>query len=362
MPNYFQVKDPQGNVIFAVNEAGDVPTGGSNLGGGGAHATSHQNGEVDEISVAGLSGLLADAQTPAAHSHPISDVTGLQTALDGKAASAVVTDHVSLADPHTQYQKESEKAAANGYASLDAGAKVPIAQVPTGSSSSTVCIGDDSRLSDSRTPISHVHAAADITSGVIAMARLATGTPDGTKFIRDDGTLQVPPAGEGGLPAGLIVMWHGLIANIPSGWLLCDGANGTPDLRSKFIKGAAAAAEAGGTGGALTHAHADHASHTHQYSEIVNHTHPVTDPGHTHLTQRYPTATGGSSGFTIDTSMSGTLADNTLPTKTATTGITTSNPAGGVATGTTVGPSATLTHDAVNQEPPFFTVLFIMKT
>ena len=48
----------------------------------------------------------------------------------------------------------------------------------------------------------------------------------------------------------------------------------------------------------------------------------VTDPGHTHLTQRYPTATGASSGFTIDTSMSGTLADNTLPTKASTTGIT----------------------------------------
>lgn len=42
------------------------------VGGGGvpsAHATSHQNGGADEISVAGLSGVLADAQTPAAHNH-----------------------------------------------------------------------------------------------------------------------------------------------------------------------------------------------------------------------------------------------------------------------------------------------------
>jgi hypothetical protein len=93
---------------------------------------------------------------------------------------------------------------------------------------------------------------------------------------------------------------------------------------------------------------ADHASHTHDYTDVPNHTHPVniTDPGHTHLTQRYPTATGASSGFTIDTSMSGTLADNTLPTKSNTTGITatTSNNTGGVATGTTAGPSATLSH------------------
>ena len=49
---------------------------------------------------------------------------------------------------------------------------------------------------------------------------------------------------------------------------------------------------------------------------IPAHTH-IQD-AHSHLTQRYPTATGGSSGFTIDTSMSGTLAANTLPTATAT--------------------------------------------
>jgi hypothetical protein len=43
---------------------------------------------------------------------------------------------------------------------------------------------------------------------------------------------------EHGVPKGVIVMWSGAIANIPSGWVLCDGTNGTPDLRDRFIVGA----------------------------------------------------------------------------------------------------------------------------
>ena len=62
------------------------------------------------------------------------------------------------------------------------------------------------------------------------------------------------------LPSGIIVMWSGTIANIPSGWVLCDGANSTPDLSSKFIKGVSGSSEnPGSTGGATTHTHDDHA-------------------------------------------------------------------------------------------------------
>ena len=38
------------------------------------------------------------------------------------------------------------------------------------------------------------------------------------------------------LPSGIICMWSGTIADIPRGWILCDGSNGTPDLRDKFVK------------------------------------------------------------------------------------------------------------------------------
>jgi hypothetical protein len=37
------------------------------------------------------------------------------------------------------------------------------------------------------------------------------------------------------VPSGLICMWKGSIATIPSGWYLCDGNNGTPDLRNRFV-------------------------------------------------------------------------------------------------------------------------------
>ena len=40
------------------------------------------------------------------------------------------------------------------------------------------------------------------------------------------------------IPSGGIIMWSGLITAIPSGWALCDGTNGTPDLRDRFVVGA----------------------------------------------------------------------------------------------------------------------------
>ncbi|MFH0912875.1 MAG: hypothetical protein V1884_01125 [Candidatus Omnitrophota bacterium] len=58
-----------------------------------------------------------------------------------------------------------------------------------------------------------------------------------------------------GTPRGTIVMWSGTLATIPTGWALCNGTNGTPDLRDKFIYGTSAAEEPGATGGATTHTH-----------------------------------------------------------------------------------------------------------
>ncbi len=81
------------------------------------------------------------------------------------------------------------------------------------------------------------------------VVRYCTGT--------DLASLNLSESGEGvSLPAGLIVMWSGLVANIPDGWYICDGSNGTPDLRDKFILSVGTAEEPGATGGSTTYTHA----------------------------------------------------------------------------------------------------------
>jgi hypothetical protein len=38
-------------------------------------------------------------------------------------------------------------------------------------------------------------------------------------------------------PKGMIMLWNGSSSSVPEGWGLCDGSNGTPDLRGKFVLG-----------------------------------------------------------------------------------------------------------------------------
>lgn len=107
------------------------------------------------------------------------------------------------------------------------------------------------------------------------------------------------------------------------------------------------------TGGEKTHVLTESEIPAHTHTQDV-HSHTINDAGHSHLTQRYPTATGGSSGFTNDTSMSGTLADNTLSTKSATTGITVNN-----ATATNQNTGGGLAH---NNLQPFLVVKMWKRT
>jgi len=71
------------------------------------------------------------------------------------------------------------------------------------------------------------------------------------------------------IPAGIISLWSGSTASIPSGWFLCNGSNGTPDLRNRFIVGAGSTYAVAATGGSAD-------------AIVVSHTHSITDPSHTH--------------------------------------------------------------------------------
>ena len=69
-----------------------------------------------------------------------------------------------------------------------------------------------------------------------------------------DGTANVlyPVSGGESIPSGIITIWSGASDAIPSGWWLCDGQNGTPDLRNRFIVGAGSSYGVGNTGGSDT--------------------------------------------------------------------------------------------------------------
>ena len=200
-----------------------------------------------------------------------------------------------------------------------------------------------------------------------------------------------------GIPTGGIIIWSGSAAAIPSGWLLCNGASGTPDLRDRFVVGAGLTYAVGATGGSanatlVSHTHTGTSSFTgtalgtHNHSAsftgsaLGTHTHTatstVTDPGHFHnlpgntssgsirqtqigvnTTAVNATSSSSTTGITVGTTNSSESAGTPAGTVTN-TAASAGTPAGSVSTSiSTEGSSATNAN-----LPPYYALCYIMKS
>ena len=150
------------------------------------------------------------------------------------------------------------------------------------------------------------------------------------------GILTQIPTSSPALPSGCILIWSGSTGSIPSGYLICDGTNGTPDLRNSFVLGAGNSYTVGQTGGS---ADAIVVSHTHTATSTV------TDPGHVHGLpgSLQLLGTAGSVNTFVSISSSNTNS--------ATTGIT-------VATSN----ASTGTSGTGKNLPPYYALAYIMKS
>lgn len=82
------------------------------------------------------------------------------------------------------------------------------------------------------------------------------------------------------IPIGGIILWSGSVASIPPNWKLCDGTNGTPDLRDRFVVGAGGDYAVGETGGEATH--------TLTIEEMPAHSHVIGIGGGHMVSKTYP--------------------------------------------------------------------------
>lgn len=120
-----------------------------------------------------------------------------------------------------------------------------IARIPVGTSGTTVCVGNDSRLSDARTPTAHGHAASDIVSGTIAYARLPVGATASTVAAGNDsrltdtrtptdGTVTTAKIVDGAVTTGKLgaeqVTYAKMAVNSVGGYNIIDAAVGTSEL------------------------------------------------------------------------------------------------------------------------------------
>jgi hypothetical protein len=190
-----------------------------------------------------------------------------------------------------------------------------------------------------------------------------TGAVDirGEIFLTDDGQIteaQIDPDAwiKWGIPVGGIIMWAGLIVDIPESWALCDGTNGTPNLVNRFIVGAGDAYNPGESGGSET------ASLIGSTEEAGDHTHALTIADHALSIAEIPAHTHGIRYGRTGTSTYSADADDG-------NGIIQSEPTGGGGTHTHAGSTAAnagvhshdITIDMELVKPPYYALCYIQK-
>ena len=184
---------------------------------------------------------------------------------------------------------------------------------------------------------SAISSKADTNSPTFTGTPLAPTAASGTNNTQIATTAFATTVAAAAFPVGGIILWSGSVASIPSGWALCNGSNGTPDLRNRFVVGAGSTYAVDATGGS---ADAIVVSHTHTAS--------VTDPGHTH-TVPMRSGVGGEGSESHTLTKTNSTANYNETTASATTGISVTN----ASTGSS-GTNANL--------PPYYALAYIMKT
>ena len=170
----------------------------------------------------------------------------------------------------------------------------------------------------------------------------STNTLTATNFAGSGANL----TGIVGVPSGCILLWSGAEGAIPSGFVLCNGSNSTPDLRNRFIVGAGDSYSVGDSGGSndVTLSTSQLPSHNHSASSSVS------DPGHFHTTENFVARSNYAEPRNFGVGTDGNL-NSTGNTNTKTTGISVS---------TTI--SNTGSGGAIENRPPYYALCYIMKT
>ena len=118
-----------------------------------------------------------------------------------------------------------------------------------------------------------------IISGILSLTSTIPPTSNQVIPVSTDNTTRIPTTAwvqtaiSSAIPIGGIIMWSSVTV-IPSNYALCNGSNGTPNLRDRFIVGAGSTYAVAAIGGA--------ARVTLTTAEIPAHSHNINDPGHVH--------------------------------------------------------------------------------